>query len=101
MRRGQVKLSLRVWRISFAGQKYGDPGYQQRLGQALDDGIQQGAQICLRVEASTEVNESLPVIEALLLEDAVDPRLNGSFEWIEDDSRNDDSGQPSVDGEAL
>src|SRR5260370_31661753 len=56
--------------------------------------------MCLRVEASCEVGERLPVVEALLLEEAVVARLDSAFEWIEDDSGNDDSGQQSVDAQA-
>ena len=67
---------------SFGGEEDGDAGDEQGLRQALDDGVEQGAEVGLGVEAAAEVDQGLAVVEALLVEDAVDAgldlRLSGS-----------------------
>ncbi len=68
----------------FAGKKHCDPRDQQRLRQPLHDRVDQRAQVGLRVQAAAEVDQRLAVVEALLIEDAVDPRLNRPLQRIED-----------------
>ena len=84
VRGGQIEV--RRWRSlpSLSREKDGDAGDQQGLRQALDDGIEQGAQIGLGVEAAAEVDQRLAVVEALLVEDAIDACLDRALERIEE-----------------
>src|SRR5712692_2696922 len=83
MQRGRSAVTLRR-------KKDGDARHQQSLRQAFHDGVEQSAQIGLRVQAAAELYEGLAVVEALLVEDAVYAGLNRSLERIEDQPRNDD-----------
>ncbi len=68
----------------------GDARYQQGLREAFDDGVEQGSQVGLRVQSAAEFDQGLAVVEALLIEDAVYARLNGSLQRIEDEAGDDD-----------
>ena len=83
------------------GEEDGDAGDQQRLREALDDGVDQGAEVGLGVEAAAEVDQGLAVVEALLIEDAVDAGLDHALERIEDEAGDDDGGQQAPDAEGC
>ena len=50
-------------------QEHRHPRNQQGLGQPLDNGIDQRAQIGLRVQAAAKVDQRLAIVEVLLVED--------------------------------
>ena len=51
------------------------------------------------VEAAAELDQGLAVVEAFLVEDAVDAGLDGAFERIEDDAGDDDGRQQAPDAQ--
>ena len=71
-------------RFGLDGEEDGDAGEQQRLRQALDDGVDESAEVGLGVEGAAEVDEGLAVVEAAAIEETVDARLNDALERIED-----------------
>ena len=87
MRGGKLEVTAA---FLFAGQENRDPRDEQRLRQTLDDGVDQGAQVGLRVERPSEVDESLAIVETPAIEDAVDARLDGTLQRVEGEARNDD-----------
>ena len=74
-----------------------DAGDKQRLRKTLDDAVEEGAEVGLCVEAATEVDEGLTVVEALLIEDAIDAALDGAFERVEDQAGDGDGGDQAPD----
>ncbi len=92
MSRGEAALAL-------GGEEDGDASDEKGLGETFDDGVEQGAEVGLGVDAAAELDQGLAVVEALLVEDAVDAGLNGAFERIEDDAGDDDGSQQSPDAE--
>ncbi len=95
VRCGQFKVPLGERVIALRGEEDRDARHQQRLRQPLDDGVEQCPQIGLRVQAAAELDQGLAVVEALLIEDAVDTGLNRPFERIEDEAGDDDRSQKS------
>jgi hypothetical protein len=65
------------------GEEDCDACHQQRVGQAVDEGIEQRAQVGLRIQAAAEVDQRLPVVIALAVEDAVYAFLDGALQRIE------------------
>ena len=61
-------------------------------GQALHDGVEQGAEVGLRVEPAAEFDQRLAIVEALLVEDPIDAGLDHALERIEDEAGDDDGG---------
>ncbi len=96
---GEVEVSRREAAFALGGEEDCDARNEKGLGETFDDGVQQGAEVGLGVDAAAEFDEGLAVVEAFLIEDTVDAGLNGSFEWIEDDSCDDDGSQQSPDAE--
>ena len=91
VRGGQIKVPGAAIGSSLSvREEDGDAGYKQRLRQPLDDGVEQRAQVGLRVEAAAKLDQGLAVVEALLIEDAVDPSLNRALQRIEDEAGDDD-----------
>ncbi len=74
------------------GEKDGHPRHQQRLRQPVHDRAEQPAQIGLRAQAAAEGDQGLPIVVALMVEDPVDPVLNGAFERFEKLRGDDDGG---------
>ena len=62
----------------------GDARHQERAGQALDDGIEQGIEICFRAEAAAKLDQCLAVVVALAVKGAIDPALDAALERVED-----------------
>ena len=85
--------------LVFACKKHCDAGNKQSLRQPFDDRIDEGPKVSLRVKGTTEIDQGLTVVEALLVEDAVHPCLDGSFERIEDEAGSDDGRQQTPDAE--
>ncbi len=79
------------------GEEDGDAGDEQGLREALDDGVDQGAKVGLRVERAAEVDEGFAVVEAASIEEAVDPGLDGALEGIKDEAGGDDDGEQAPD----
>src|SRR5277367_5795799 len=86
------------------GEEDGNTRDEQRVRQALDDGVQQCLEVCLRTEAATEFDQRLPVVVALAIEDAVDPLLDAAPERVKklrcDDDGGDQSPEPKA-GKAI
>ena len=87
MRGGQFEAALilrAAWlRLVRGRQEYRNARHQQSLRQPLHNGVHQSAQVGLRVQAAAEVDQRLAVVEALLVENAVYPRLDHALQWIE------------------
>ena len=66
------------------GEKDSDARDEQSVGQAVDDGFEQGAEIGFGTESAAEFDESFAVVIALAVEGAIHPTLNTAFEGIED-----------------
>ncbi len=79
------------------GEEDGDAGDEEGLGEAFDDGVDEGAEVGLGVEGAAEVDEGFAVVEALLVEDAVDAGLDGALEGLEDEAGGDDGGEQAPD----
>ena len=60
------------------------------MRQALDDGLDEGAEVGLGVEAAAELDEGFAVVETLLVEDAIDAGLDHALERIEEQAGDDD-----------
>ena len=56
----------------------------QGLREAVDDGREQGVEVGLRAESTAELDQRLPVVIALAVEELVDAFLNGALERIEE-----------------
>ena len=82
------------------GQEDGDPRDQQGPRQSIDDGAEQRVQIGLRAEAATEFDECLAIVVSPAVEDAVNPRLDGALERVEELRGDDDGGDQSPGAEA-
>ena len=87
--------------VGFFGEEDGDAGDEEGLRQALDDGVDEGAEVGLGVERAAEVDEGFAVVEALLVEDAVDVRLEEALDGLEDEAGGDDGGEQAPDFERL
>ena len=74
------------------GEKDGHARHQQRLRQPVHDRAEQPVQIRLRAQAAAEGDQGLAVVVALMVEDPVDPVLNGAFERFEKLRRDNDGG---------
>ena len=86
--------------VAFGGEEDGNAGDQKGLRETFDDGVEQGAQVGLGVQAAAKLDQRLAVVEALLIEDAIDAGLDGAFEGFEQDSGDDDSSQQTPDTQA-
>ena len=64
--------------------------YEQRPRQALDDRIEQGTEIGLRIQAAAELDQRLAVVVTLPVEDAIDPALDPPLQRFEDRSHHQD-----------
>ena len=62
------------------GEKDGDARNEEGAGQALDDGVEQGIEICFRTEAAAKLDESLAVVVLLAVEGVIDPALDAALE---------------------
>ena len=85
--------------LGLRGEEDGDAGDQERLWQTLDDGVNQGAEVGLRVEGAAKVDQGLAVVEALLIEEAINPALDGALERVEDESGDKDDRKQAPEAE--
>src|ERR1700712_3109313 len=94
MRCGQIEVSSTAWStVTLRCEKDRDTGYKQCLWQTLHDGVEQGAQIGLRVDAAAKFDQRLAVVKTLLIEGAVNPRLNRPFQRFEGNAGDDNGRQ--------
>src|ERR1700712_4282310 len=100
MRCGQIEVSSTAWStVTLRCEKDRDTGYKQCLRQTLHNGVEQGAQIGLRVDAAAKLHQRLAVVKTLLIEGAIDPRLNRPFQRFESYAGDDDGCQQAPDAE--
>ncbi len=67
----------------------GDAANQKRLGEALDDGVDQGVQVGLRGDATAKLDEGVAIVVALLLEEPVNAGRDSALDGIEEQSGDD------------
>src|SRR5665213_296995 len=82
------------------GEEDGDASDEEGLGQALDDGLDEGAEVGLGVETAAELDEGFAVVETLLVEDAIHAALDEALERIEEQAGDDDGGDEAPGAEA-
>ena len=82
------------------GEEDGDAGDQKRLRQALDDGVEQVAEVGLGAQAAAKLDQRLAIVVALAVENAVNALLDGALDGIEERRGDDDGGDQTVETRA-